>query len=365
MEVTKELIDKFLSTKCTTLEVEAIIMYFNENKKTLDNYLSKEEWDCISMSENLDSGKSEIILNKLRNYLFQKPLSHPVTIKRNAIQWLAAACIMIVIGLASYIQLYVRNPPKNGQTVKIYKADYNTTTGIKKEIKWQVHTNKSNLSQKIKLADGSIVTLYKYGTISYPETYGDSKREILLSGDAFFMVAKNKEKPFIVYSGSISTTALGTSFRITVFDQANKHIQVKLFTGSVVVQSTTNLKTWKKDIILKPGQQVAYNGENNPIEITQFTIEKEKLTKRVDIVKTINQKHEISFNNASLVDVLNDLSNQFNVKIQYTKADIEKISFTGIINLSDDIKSVLKIITQMNNLEITETADGFMVLKAK
>ena len=133
----------------------------------------------------------------------------------------------------------------------------------------------------------------------------------------------------------------------------------------MVVQSTANVKTWRKDIILKPGQQVAYNGENNPIEITRFTIEKEKLTKRADIVKTINQKHEISFNNASLVDVLIDLSNQFNVKIQYTKADIEKISFTGIINLSDDIKSVLKIITQMNNLEITETADGFMVLKAR
>ena len=71
-------------------------------------------------------------------------------------------------------------------------------------------------AKTIQLPDGSVVMLSASAQLSYTKEFGkDSTREVWLSGgEAFFKVAKNPEKPFLVYCGEVVTKVLGTSFNI-------------------------------------------------------------------------------------------------------------------------------------------------------
>jgi hypothetical protein len=60
---------------------------------------------------------------------------------------------------------------------------------------------------------------------------------------------------------------------------------------------------------------------------------------------------------------MNKLSSWYNIKINYTSSMIAQMNFTGVINRSDDIQAILKIIAQMNGLEVTQSKDGFNITK--
>ncbi len=85
---------------------------------------------------------------------------------------------------------------------------------------------------------------------------------------------KDKARPFIVYTGSLSTTALGTSFKITTKAAA---VRVQLLTGKVVVKAINNaLPGWKKDVYLLPGQQVNYDAASSLVNVSGPDIGKKK-----------------------------------------------------------------------------------------
>jgi len=366
MQITKELISKFFENKCSDIEVEAIILHFVENKERLDQYLSKEEWNSISADGKLDAAVTGKILKALKNYLFHKHMARSIVMKRKRIDWLVAASFLILVAVSPFFQKTGTKETVNKPVAVVRQPIKNEKINSQPVTNWQVRSNKSHFTDEITLQDGSIVTLFKNSSIRYPEPFRGNKREIILTGDASFEVAKNKDKPFTVYSGSLSTTALGTSFRVTIFDAVKKNIQVKLFTGKVIVRSTEKLKNWGEDIILQPGEEITYNGENTIVKVSKFIKPvKETLSQNYQSVKTVNQNRELLFNNTPLTEVLTDLSSLFNVKINYIKAEIGKMNFTGTINQTDELKKVLKLITQMNGLEINETIDGFTVIKPK
>jgi ferric-dicitrate binding protein FerR (iron transport regulator) len=77
--------------------------------------------------------------------------------------------------------------------------------------------------------------------------------------------------------------------------------------------------------------------------------------------KNIALSNELKFNNTSLGEVLKDMCAFYNIKISYQDAEIEKMNFTGVINRTDNAGSILKVITQMNDLELLKIPDGFIV----
>lgn len=366
MQVNKDLIDRFFANKCTPHEVEAIIMYFTHYPNELDKYIGKEEWDSISQKGELDPVLVEKMEREIRRKLFKLRPTRVVPLFQKTKKWIAAASVIIAICSAILIIASLNNKlPQSAETAKINISDqqqkpFTSTTSV-----WQIRHNPSSHKQKIVLEDGSHIILSPKSTVQYPAPFAHDKRSILLEGEAFFEVAKNKHKPFTVIAGSLSTTALGTSFTITSKKEAHT-IRVQLFTGKVVVASTKNIRNWSKDILLNAGQQLAYNGDQPIVTpLTQSLIAKEKIAENNKRLSIAVQKHELIFSNSSLTDVLKDLSAFFHTNIQYTDADLQKMNFTGNFTRTDDIKAVLKVITQMNGLELNETVDGFTIIKPK
>src|SRR4030095_15150141 len=123
----------------------------------------------------------------------------------------------------------------------------------------QHEINTSGKIKKFITPDGSEITLFDSSEITYKEPVEGSRRDVYLVGKAEFKVAKNKSKPFTVYSGDISTTAIGTVFTVTA-RQNEKFIRVKLDEGKVVVKSTVaDNQKWIKDFYMTAGEELTYD----------------------------------------------------------------------------------------------------------
>ncbi len=121
------------------------------------------------------------------------------------------------------------------------------------------------------LSDGSTITLNADSKLKYPARFTNDTREIYLEGEAFFEVKHDSSKPFIVHSGNISTTVLGTKFNISAFPN-EKNIAVSLVEGSVKV-SKEESGTVENIVMLQPDQQLVYNKENEIGKVEQFDLQ--------------------------------------------------------------------------------------------
>ncbi len=190
---------------------------------------------------------------------------------------------------------------------------------------------------RIFLPDGSIVWLNSDTELKYPEKFGDHVRIVELEGEAFFEVTKNPEKPFIVKSGALTTTALGTSFNIRVYSSEN-NIQVTLVSGKVLVESEP-----KNDhkFILDPGYGVQYLKDKG-------TVDKEKIS----IEKIIAWKDGIlQFDNDNFQTVIKKLSRWYGVKfILEGNFENEKWGYSGWFK-NDYLENVLESISFSQDFE--------------
>ena len=134
---------------------------------------------------------------------------------------LVAASVVLVMGILWY---------QYQGSAKGRRAD--TYAALIKEAKGELEEARSTVEKPlvVQLPDGSKVTLSKDSRLSYGKKFDGNKREVFLSGEAFFEVAKNPARPFLVYSNGLITKVLGTSFKITAFEQDTR-VVVAVKTG--------------------------------------------------------------------------------------------------------------------------------------
>lgn len=152
-----------------------------------------------------------------------------------------AASLLFVIASAAFFY-YITTSSEKAETVA------STTTTIKE--------NPAGQRSTLRLPDGTVVNLNSSSSITYREPFTDSVRYVELVGEAFFEVAHDPSKPFVVASGTVKTVALGTSFNVRAF-QSEQDIKISLATGKVKVKIQG--KSSEKETLLEPGQQLAYD----------------------------------------------------------------------------------------------------------
>jgi len=180
---------------------------------------------------------------------------------------------------------------------------------------------------KIILADGSTVWLNAASSLRYPTAFTGTVRQIEVTGEAYFEVAKKPEQPFIVTVQGVNMQVLGTSFNVNTYEK-QQGVTTTLVEGSLKVTAATTA------VILKPGQQaVAPPGTNN-IKV-----------QTVDPEQAIAWKHGLFvFNNASLHEVMEQLSRWYDVDIVYNTTS--NVKFEGEIQRNLSLSQVLKHLEQ-------------------
>jgi ferric-dicitrate binding protein FerR (iron transport regulator) len=124
----------------------------------------------------------------------------------------------------------------------------------------------------ITLLDGTRITLNADSKLKYPVRFGEDAREVSLEGEAYFEVNQDASKPFVVRTGNVSTTDLGTKFDVSAFPN-EETITISLEEGKVEV-STNISGTKKEDIFLTPTHQLIYNKEKETSKVESFDSQK-------------------------------------------------------------------------------------------
>ncbi len=169
----------------------------------------------------------------------------------------------------------------------------------------------------IALSDGSKITLNAGSKINYPEHFGEGPREIYLDGEAYFEVSSNKEKPFIVHTGSITTTDLGTIFNIKAFKDIET-ISVSLLEGKIRV-TQTEINSPKNGIILEPDQQFIFNKNEDVVTVTDF--------EPVEVIGWID--NTLVFHKEPLKNVLAALTRMYGIEFELADKAIEEKEITA------------------------------------
>ena len=130
-------------------------------------------------------------------------------------------------------------------------------------------TNDAGRKSQIYLPDGTIVWLNSQSSIQYKPDFSGSTRSVELSGEAYFEVAKDPSKKFIVKTSAMSVTAIGTQFNVNAYSSVDRH-QVALAEGKIMVQKTDKLNEDDQKVYLDPGQSLSVFKSNGQMIQSSF-----------------------------------------------------------------------------------------------
>ena len=187
---------------------------------------------------------------------------------------------------------------------------------------------------KVRLVDGTDVYLNSGSVLKFPSNFNNKlQRVVSLEGEAYFVVAKDKNIPFIVNTKEIDTKVFGTKFNVSTYANINV-TEVVLVEGRVGVQENKGNRKNKNDyLIIKPSQKAYKIKKSGNIHVVD-----------VDIDKYIAWKDGIlMFENENMENILKILERQFNVAIQNNYSELSSHRFTGTFK-TENIDEILKTI---------------------
>lgn len=181
-------------------------------------------------------------------------------------------------------------------------------------------TNNTSRPHLVTLPDSSTVLLHPNSSISYHKDFNrDGRREVYLSGQAFFSVTKNPDLPFFVYSNELITKVLGTSFLIKSFDN-QRQVEVEVKTGKVSVYTrmdhdaeSTRTNSQLGGVIITPNQKVLFSREE--IRIKKSLVESPEI-----IASTVLPAPMLKFQDATVSQVFANLEQTYGIDIVYDEA---------------------------------------------
>lgn len=199
-----------------------------------------------------------------------------------------------------------------------------------------------NQKRQITLADGSKIWINAGSELKYPTAFNGKTREVYLAGEAYFDIQHDVSKPFIIHTGKVITTVLGTAFNIK--EDKNEHTVVVTVTRGKVSVANGNEPLG----IITPNQQISFNTDND--QHSQVN---------VDAKQAIAwQENDIHFDDITFADAAKQLQQRFKVKINFANEKIKSCRFTGTALEGQKLDNILKVICAFNNATYKTIADG-------
>jgi hypothetical protein len=363
----QQLIDKYLNGQATADEVQLLMELF-------DNVQTDSDWDeqALGVRQDLE----DKMLQRLQLAVQQSSTKHqPKVFKIFASRNVAAAVIgLMVISAGVYygtrhtakdvalaknktVVKHDADPGKNeavltldnGEKVVLDSARIGTlakkgNVSVKKtkdgQLVYQVEEGKASATNgpvayntistprggqyQVILPDGSKIWLNAASSLKFPTAFTGSQRDVELTGEAYFEVAKNPSKPFMVNVNALKVKVLGTHFNINAYSDEDD-IKTTLLEGSV------RLASGNSHNLLKPGEQGIVKGNN--IRVIE-----------VDAERTAAWKNGFfDFNRASIRDIMKQLSRWYNIEVVYN-GKVSDDEFMGRIERNVKLSQVLHVL---------------------
>jgi transmembrane sensor len=319
-----ELLEKYINGECTEAEISLVKKWYQSFEYD-DDYISG-----ISTSEEkeLEERIYNHILSRIGN-VEEEPI--PEKIGYNFFRkWYTIAAAAAIVLFAGVLFLYQQQ-----KASLLEAADLNAKQLVS-------IANNSNQIYKATLPDNSSVWLSPHSKLTYPGMFSSKSRNVSISGECFFEVTKNPDRPFIITSRSIVTKVWGTSFLVNDNENSNQ-AEVSVLTGKVSVSikksedsKQISDKLEKDEVVLYPHQKVIYLLEQHILQ-PQTVAEEPALQ--------IWKRLDFSFENKPLKDIIPLLNAKFHVHIKTSDDKLNRYilnaDMTGF-NLSDVLEALKK-----------------------
>jgi len=305
----QDLLAKYLDGKCNAEEEKLLIKFY-------DSFQEETTWpEKLGVKETFESH----LLADINKHINSAEKSQSNKRFRMSPAFMIAASIILILSIGSFLTFLISDQNVN----QIAIIEKNTQKGQK---------------STLVLSDGTQIRLNSGSQLVFPEKFEGNVREVVLIGEAFFDVAKDASKPFIIKTGELTTTVLGTSFNIKAFPEEN--IEVTVATGKVKVEryynnrraSTNGEKPDSSKLILTPNQQVNY-------DLSSGTLEK----REVDIKQYLSWKDGIlSFDEMELQEACKILERWYGVSISFSNEAISHCKIQRSTYKNENLLNILQ-----------------------
>ncbi len=308
------LLEKFYRGACSEEEVKEVLRWFDAegDKEKVLQQLQNYWLEFEDPEEALPQHRPEVLLGNIHARLRKEgeiglkkstPKSTPID------QFYRVAAIIVMAFSLSFLMQKIKSEDKESAIVSL----------IVKEVP-------RGQRQRVTLADGTMVTLNAESRLSYPAHFSENKREVTLEGEAFFEVVRDENRPFIIISGDIYTTVLGTSFNIKAYAD-DAQVTVSVASGQVKV-SQRHLTDQAH--YLFPNKEAIYQTDLKVFTLKDFE-PKERMAWKDEI---------LYFSDASFEEVKKALERWYDIEIQAAGKNPQEWQYSGTFQ-SQSLEDVL------------------------
>ena len=201
--------------------------------------------------------------------------------------------------------------------------------------------------ESVSLPDGTKVQMGPGSRLTYPASFSGKTREIRLDGQAFFDVAKNREKPFIVHTEDMSVEALGTAFELFSYNMENK-MEAILLNGKIKVSVENKETNQMKEYFVSPDEKILVDRQTG--KISKQIVDADKYT-------AWRKQKILSFENEKLSMIIPRLEQWYGRKVMSKKDLADKYRFTFKVR-DESLEKILMLIQLSSPLKYKEIEDG-------
>ena len=200
------------------------------------------------------------------------------------------------------------------------------------------------------LPDGTSVNFNGESTISYPEHFAKAERSVDFEGVAYFDVAKDEARPFVLHCNNMDVEVLGTSFLLNADKNAERYT-VDLYTGKVKMTAFDEKGNVLSLVEVNPGERGVWNASASELKTMNYSEVKE------DELLT---EHVLVFNNEMLSKIVEALEYIYKVEIDLGESCASK-KLTARFSDDESIDEVLETIALVSEVTVTKTEEGYQI----
>ena len=219
-----------------------------------------------------------------------------------------------------------------GMTIKTESGTINYSGQVQSEVKGEnvFHTLEVPRGGEyfMVLADGTKVWLNADTRLKYPVAFGGGVRKVFLEGEAYFEVAKDVRRMFVVETAHARVKVLGTSFDVCAYEEDGK-VFTTLEEGSVEMEKAD----YTEALRMIPGEQVCLIEDGR---MEKYEVETELFTSW--------RSGRLVFKNMSLEELMRNISRWYDVEVKFKKEHLKRIVFTGDVKKYEDLDEVLEFV---------------------
>jgi ferric-dicitrate binding protein FerR (iron transport regulator) len=294
-----------------------------ENRKYFE--LFEETWKNPQDVIALDKESREYDWKVISSAIEKKPDKSGKNIRSVHRWWLRAAGFLLLLSSTAVAYFAGSNSHKPVASVKDHYNEIVVPKGEKSELL---------------LSDGTKIWINAGSSVRFPNVFNSELRDIWLDGEAYFEVASDKSRPFLVHTSELDVKVYGTKFNLKAYSDEDI-IETTLVEGIVSLETHGALNTIKDEVFLKPNHKAIYlkkKAQISGIDKLSREIDEPLRPKKIILTRTVQVEPAISWHEGKLIfldetleSIAMRLERRYDVNIMISNDHIKKVRYTGVL----------------------------------